>query len=1057
MKIKLSITFYISLLIPFVLQGQDLLLLVVNDSLTKEEITEYTLTINGKSMKPTRGQLNISDIDPPYSLKISHIGYNVYEARFSSVPDFLSIELIPSDNIIEEVSVNTGYQKMNRERLTGAVQTLNRDIIQRSVSSNILNRLEDMTSSISFDRRNYDFNYPSATDGSLDIRGISSLNSSNSPLIVLDNFPYEGNVENINPNDIESISILKDASAASIWGAKAGNGVIVITTKRGQNIQGAKVNFSLNGTMGKKPDLFRLDQTGSREFIELENILFEKGFYNDQIDNPSKPALSPVVELLRLHKEKEITDVELKNRMEEFRAIDIRQDYLDHFYRKSLDQRYALDISGGNGNTRYFTSFGYDENIHTLKENKSSRITFNSSIDHTFGPKVSLQTKVAYFHSRNALSPYGYEKDIYPYAELADKNGNPLPVNYEYSSRYLSEISDKGLLDWSYRPLEELFNSKKKSKNDEFLIDFGLGYQILKGFSYNIKTHFSQMVGKDEDLNDMNSFIARNLINLYTEPKETGFNYAVPMGSIFDQEFHKSRVWSIRNQLNYEGELGNVHRLTGILGQEVRAVKKHSDGTRLYGYDEDVLTFKPIDMISWFPTFDNLRGINSIGSYGFYKNRIQDNFVSFYGNIAYTFKDKYDLYTSARKDASNLFGTEINNKWTPLWSIGAAWTLTEESFFKQRFMTFLKFRVSYGYSGNVNNTVPSLSTIYHAPYLSTYGMNAFAEISNPPNPSLRWERVRTLNLGVDFSLAQERISGTVDVYRKKSFDLIASSPIDPTTGIKRTMKNSANTSAKGFDLSLNGLILKDPFVWRARMLLSYNKVMVTKYMADHEPVMSTVQGIDPIEGQPAYAVFSYRWGGLDPDSGDPLGYLEGELSKDWREILNKTKIEDLILHGSARPRWFGSFRNDFTFGKFAISVNLGFRFNYFFRKSTVEFSRLGTWFPIHSDFSDRWQESGDESFTQVPSFQFPNDTYRNSFYNGAELHIEKGDHIRFKDVRVSYKLDNVFKTLKEAEVFGYLSNVGFIWRANKERLDPDTPLNELGMPRSLSLGARFNF
>jgi len=1021
-------------------------------------IKDYTIEVNGKVADIIQGKLRLDTTLPSFRIKVRHLGYKEFSHIFSKIPDTLTINLTPLTILLESVTVNTGYQKIERERITGSVESIGSEVINRSVSSNILNRLEDLTTSVSFDRRDYDFNNPKQTDGNLDIRGISSINSSNRPLIVLDNFPYEGNIENINPNDIESISILKDAAAASIWGARAGNGVIVITSKRGKTSEKTRINFTSNVTIGQRPELFKMKQAGSKAFINMEEVLFNAGFYDDQINDPTHPALSPTVELLRQFKEGEIQENELRSVLDALGNQDIRTDYQDHFYRPSFEQRYAIDLRGGSERTGFYTSIGFDKGNQSFRYNSNSRFTFSSALDHSFGNRVKLHTKVMYNNSRTSSSPNGYGViALYPYADLVNGAGDALGVNYGYSSRYLAGVSERGLLDWTYRPLQELMNSKKSLGNNEFLADLGMDVKIGKGLSYHFSGQFSRSGGKEEDLNDLNSYMARNLINLFSEPTDQGFNYAVPMGSILDQAFYGSKRWAIRNQVSYDNRFGELHRLTGILGNEVRDATNIGEGSRMYGYDERTLISAPIDMVSWFPTFDNLQGIRNIGNYGFFREQRRDRFVSLYGNLAYTYADKYNLYASARKDASNLFGVGANNRWTPLWSIGASWDLDKEGFLHNDIVDKLKLRASYGYSGNVNNSVPALSTLALAPYLSAYGARPFAEISNPPNPSLRWERIGTINFGADFSLLDKRLSGTIDFYRKNSVDLIADSPVDPTVGIKRMMMNSANTSGTGIDLSLSAVLLRRSMEWRTNLLMSYNRVIVTKYNGEREPVMSSLQGIDPIEGQPAYAIFSYRWAGLDPMTGAPQGYLGNEISQDWRAILNETGLEGLVLHGSARPRWFGSFRNDLKVGGFSVSVNIAFRFQYFLRRPTIEYNRLGTWAPIHSDFLDRWQVPGDELHTQVPAFQYPNDTDRNNFFQGSEINVERGDNIRLKDIRIAYRLNRILPSFNNAEIFGLMTNLGFLWRANKRGLDPDTPLNGLGLPKTFSLGGTFSF
>lgn len=1043
--------------LPLTLCAQTELTLEVRDSVTKEEILDYSLSINGRWLKAEDGSIDLRGFSKPYTLRISHIGYVTYENVLERTQNPVTVLLARSGDVIEAIQINTGYQTLNRERVTGAVDHIGKEIIERSPSPNILNRLEDMTTSIAFDRRRYDFNNPKSTDNNLDVRGISTINSQITPLIVLDNFPYEGSIESINPNDIESITILKDAAASSIWGARAGNGVIVITTKQGKEYDHQTLNFVSNLSVGAKPDLFRLHQAGSGDYIDMEVFLFNEGYYDSQINSMNRPALTPVVELLHKHRGGELSDAELNEQISRFRNVDIRNDYMDYFYRPSINQQYAVNFSGTTAKSGYYLSAGYDKQDHTLRANTTQRATMNSSYNYKVGKNLDLRAKIMFTNLKNTISPFGYlpANPLYPYADLV-KEGRPLAVNYGYNASYLEGLDGKGLLDWSYSPYYELLNSNNHNTSNELLFDLAGTLKILPGLTYTINGQLGYNNGKSQQLHDIDSYIARDLINLYTNETESGYTYAVPKGGILDRGFTDRKTLGLRNQLNYTRSIARDHQFSLMAGVEVREVTHTGDGSRLYGYNKDNLVFSPVDIISRFQTYDNLRGVNSIGTSGFYRQSGTNRFVSIYGNFAYTFRNKYDLYASARRDASNLFGVETNNKWTPLWSVGGGWNIHNEEFYDVDIVSSLKLRASYGYSGNVNNGIPALATIQYAPSLSSRGRLVHASISNPPNPSLRWEKVGTVNVGLDFALWQDRLTGSVDVYRKRSTDLIASSPIDPTTGVSRMMMNSADLIGKGTDLTLMSRNLRGGFQWNSNLMLSYNSVMVSKFMAERNPVMAKVQDIDPIEGYPAYAVFSYKWAGLNPENGNPRGYLNGEISEDWRDILNNTTLDEFRMHGSARPLWFGSLRNDFKYKNIGVSVNIGFRFKYFFRKPNLDYSRVGTWHAIHSDYNKRWEQPGDELVTDVPSFLYPNVSQRNTFYNGAEIQVLKGDVIRLNDVRLSYKWENV-PYFKNMEVFGLMSNIGIIWRANNEHLDPATPQNNIGLPRTVSFGLNVGF
>ncbi|KGE13524.1 SusC/RagA family TonB-linked outer membrane protein [Sphingobacterium deserti] len=1051
-RCSLWIIVWLGLCLPLGVQAQTSLTLIVRDSATQETVADYSFTVNGRWLKPENGRYNLAAFKKPYHLRVTHIGYAPYARSFDTLPAQLLVLLLKGENVLDEVEVNTGYQSISRERLTGSVEVVGKEVLERSPSSNILNRLEDMTTAVAFDRRTYNYNFPHSTDENISVRGISTIESAQAPLIILDNFPYEGSIENINPNDVESISILKDAAASSIWGARAGNGVIVVTTKKGSVREVPRISLSSNFSVEAKPDLFRLQQTGSSEFIDMEMYLFQQGFYNAQINNLRRPVLSPVVELLRLNRDGLLPEDAMRAQIDRYRDIDIRQDYMDYFYRNSVDRRYALNISGGTERSGYYLSAGFDQQDHTLRYNGTERITLNSSYNISLGKRVDVQSKIMFSRLRNERSNFGYDpmQPIYPYAQLLE-NGEALAVNHGYSARYLDGLEGRGLLDWRYRPYDELRGSENWTLANDLLINLGATVKILPGLSFSTSGQLGYNNGKGNQLSDLDSYLARNLINRYTSGTQGSYRYGVPMGGILAQTFSDSRSLSLRNQLDYQKRFAKKHNISMLVGAEVRESTQTGNGNRLFGYNPKNLTFIPVDLLSNFPTYENVGGSVSIGTTGFYTQSFTNRFVSLYGNMAYTYADRYDLYLSARRDASNIFGVETNNKWTPLWSIGGAWSLHKESFFNNELFSTLKLRISYGHSGNVNNTVPALSTVQYGAAVSGYGRLRFATLVNPPNPSLRWENVQTTNLGLDFALLKSRLKGSIDLYQKKSVDLIGSTPMDPTTGITQMNMNSADLMGRGMDFTLTSQNLQGALQWSSTLMLSYNKVMVTRYMVERNPVMSAIQNVAPIEGYPAYAVFSYPWGGLNPETGNPIGFLNGEASEDYRNIINNSTIDDLILHGNARPLWFGSLRNDLRYKNISLSMNIGFRFQYFFRRAGLEQGGLGTWRPIHADWSTRWQASGDEQYTNVPSFIYPTNSFRDNFYNGAEVNVQRGDVLRLNDVRVAYRWGKS-RFFQNIECFALVSNVGILWRANDIGIDPATPRNEIGLPRTVSIG-----
>ncbi|WP_312364368.1 TonB-dependent receptor plug domain-containing protein [Sphingobacterium sp.] len=270
------------------------------------------------------------------TVKFTYIGYKPLEAEYSAGVS-LTIRMIPVENQLEEVEVvSTGYQKIPKERATGSFEFVDNKLLNRKVSTDFVSRLEDVVPSISSTK------FFSENKGRLlniNVRGVSTMNSESWPLVVIDGVPYpnnfdllNGNFMNINPNDILNVTVLKDASASSIWGAQSGNGVIVITTKRGKYNQPFQIDFNTNLTIGEKPDLYYAPQMESSDYIDLEQLLFDKGYWTSRIKRYNG-SMTPVIQLLKKFKENSITSDELKSELDMLRNVDVRKDYLTYMYR----------------------------------------------------------------------------------------------------------------------------------------------------------------------------------------------------------------------------------------------------------------------------------------------------------------------------------------------------------------------------------------------------------------------------------------------------------------------------------------------------------------------------------------------------------------------------------------------------------------------------------------------------------------------------------------------------------------------------------------------------
>lgn len=1005
-----------------------------------------------------RFQLKCSAQD---TLVFSYIGYQSVEIPVGDKSEWV-VHLEVDTEVLSTVEVySTGYQQLPPERATGSFAWIDKNLLQRSTSTDIISRLENITPGLLFDRRTVS-DATGMDQRNLRIRGVTSIESDNSPLIVVDHFPYEGDLNNINPNDVESITVLRDAAAASIWGARAANGVIVITLKQGKKNQPLSVSFSTNVTMSERPDLhYTPEFIPAADYIGLEKELFHQGFYNSDETSASHPALSPVIELLIAERDQNITSEELNSALSNLAEYDVRNQTEKYFYRQSWKQQHALSLSGGSEKTQHYLSTGYDHNLASIAGNELSRVSIVSK--NTFKPmeSLALSMDLAFTdqnQTTNGLS-WGSIGTNLPYNRFADDDGNWLPITNTLRTSYLDEMEQLGFLDWQYRPLQEKALKDITNKSTEYRISPGLAYGFGKHMKLNLNYQYQQINTRYHNLQDKESYYVRHQVNRFTQQDGS---QPFPYGDILTQRMAQQLAHSGRAQLNYHHELSPSHAFVGLLGIEARQVQTQGYGMQAFGYDDQVLTYNnQLDYTTRYPVLP--RGSVYLPQPDMAISDMIDRYLSWFANASYTLKNKYLISGSARYDASNLFGVKTNQKGVPLWSVGAGWTLSNEQFYHAAQLPYLKLRATYGYNGNINKSVTAYPTAVYSSDIET-GLPT-AILKSAGNPQLRWEKVGMLNLGIDFESRKERLAGSIEFYHKNGKDIIGESPLDPTSGSGNMTNyiNYAETQTNGVDLQITSVNLKRSLVWSTNWIWSYTSNKILKFYDESitnnniRSGLSSNSSILPHQNKSVDALYSTPWWGLEHDSGDPLIMIDEELVKDYRDYVRALTLDDLMYHGVSVAPFFGAVRNNFSWNNLSLSLNISWRAGYYFRKSALSYTDLINYGEMHRDYVSRWQNPGDEAHTNVPSFTTDTDSYRDFIYTASEVLIEKGDHIRLEDINLSYTLKHRGLPFKELKMFVYAKNLGILWQASKSGLDPDYPNATYRSPRTYSIGLNATF
>lgn len=1003
------------------------------------------------------------------TLLISHTNY-LSETVIVTTAVTLNIRLQNREGLQEEVFVSSGYQRISKARTTGAFSKINAAVLKEQVSPDILSRLKNV-SNVYFDTKNLSDRRTNIT-----LRGLSTINGNTAPLIVLDNFPYNGNIADINPEDVESITLLKDATAASIWGAKSANGVIVITTKKGSYNQPVAVDFSTIVSVSNLPGFTRAYDMKIKDYIEVEQYLYKKGYKLSDTSSSIHPPFTPVYEMLLQRSKGLISDADSATFIQNLLKVNTEDEYRNAFYQKAITRQYSIGLRGGGKNYTWTISGGYNSIINTLRLNSSDKK--NLRLENRFEPVKGLEIGLNLFYTQSGSNSrptpeYNSAKigsKTVPYLRFSDTGGQPVAISQYYRGGFIDTLGHDRLLDWHYYPLSDYQYNRTTSTIQNLLMGISINYNFLRHFNLALNYQQEQQQSDTRELHEQESYYARNLINLYTvpgTPSGSPLMYNIPQGDILIRSSQKRLSRYARAQLTFQKAWNELQYL-GFAGGEISEIRLYGqDASSFYGYREDPLSQATLSFNTYYPTYITgaqqfIPGAPKLGSSTF------NRFVSGFMNHELSFKRRYIINASLRSDASNLFGLNANDKWNPFWSTGAAWNIANERFFEKNIFSFLKLRATIGIGGNVDPTRTALpvATSWNDPVSNYYSLN----INQINNPSLKWEQSRQLNLAVDFEALKQRVAGSLDFYFKKGTNLYGPSPLDYTAWGKTNtvVKNIAAMKGKGLELSLQTKNVTGPFEWNSSLLFNYNESKTTDYYQANAAnvyyfILSGGQ-IAPVVGKPLYAVAAYKWGGLD-NKGDPLGYINGTLSTDYNKIRESAYNGDqsgIVYIGQQDPKFFGALSNNFHFRNWELLINISYKLGHYFQRPALNYNTLYSTGTGNLEYENRWQQPGDENRTNVPAMvytNYPNFSGRDAFYTASEINYLKADHIRLEYINLSYsfpfnKKEHFF--LKECSLVGSLAGIGIIWRKNKEHLDPDyyytyTPPKQY----SLSLRARF--
>ncbi|KFF04132.1 SusC/RagA family TonB-linked outer membrane protein [Flavobacterium reichenbachii] len=989
-------------------------------------------------------------------LIFEYLGYKKLEV---TVTDSLIINPILLEDVskLDEVKiVSTGYQKIDRERSTGSFVAITAKDLEKVPVNNVLHRLEGQVAGLQLNILDSDNTFVYGTtygDGqgrnsyNVAIRGKSTLETNAMPLIVLDGTPTELDIRTINPNDIEKITFLKDAASASIYGARAANGVMVIDTKKGKQGK-TRINFSQNYGFSNKPSLSKLPLMNSSQVLNLEQEFVDKNLVSDpaSISYMLTTPVSQGMDLMFQYKRGDITEAQKNAGLDVLRNRNTYGQAEKYLLQAATTQNYNLSFSGAENDYSYFMSGSYSKEETQAKGNSGQRLTLLSNQDFKLFNYLKMSTSLRgsifkYADNGLGIKPLGISANtLLPYDQIVGDDGNSVNYYQRYYSAQTIPLEQAGYLPWTYNYIDELKNSDKSSNELNFGATISATAPILKGLDAVGTYSIEDSRTSNDNMYNQDTFFARDRINSTTSINNNGdLVNAIPKGGIYQNNEFGTSSYTVRGQLNYDGIIGQDHLINAMGGIEARETRESQDSRTLFGYNPKTQTSVDIPSMNYI----DVNGYNYTLQYGNDHKDVRRRFLSYYGNAGYTYKNKYTITGSARLDDYNNFGVDKRLRRTPLWSTGAKWNIKEESFLKEsELFNSLSLRASYGYNGNINLDVFPFTNISLS-NLDTFSQQPFAFITAPANPNLRWEKTAILNFGVDFSILNNRLGGTIEYYTKDSKDLIVDFPISPFYGVQNNSlkQNAATISGKGVDVSLNATILKSKdFTWDSGLVVSYNTSEVTdSRFQNFSQYLNGSGGTTPVKGYPLNSVFAFRSAGLDATGRTQVYDKSGNIVNSFTSLK---EIDDMKYMGTNIPSYFGSFSHTFTYKKVSLYILATYKFDYVLFKPTYGgyVNRQGRFnqYDLNTDIDQRWRNPGDEATTSVPGIQGSTGLSYIRYINGEDQ-IFDGDHIRFRELSLKYDLKELIDrgSITGASVTFTARNLGFFWRKNKDGLDPD--------------------
>lgn len=974
------------------------------------------------------------------TLEVSYVGMKTKSVQ-TTTDSQIDIVLETSADMLDEVIVS-GFQTISRERNTGSAIVVGAEKLGKIQAPDLSSKLEGITPGLTI------------YNNQMSIRGNSSFSISSTPLLVIDGQPATGmSLDDINPNTIESVTVLKDAAATSLYGVYASNGVIVVTTKRGADRK-LEAHFSLGYYYNPLPSMDYQHYASTSDIIDLERDMLLSdpdyiknpvAYFNTKASKTNAAYMSQVDMLYYRMAHNQISESEVNASLDLLRRNDYRREYQKHLMQNSLTQDYNVTLNAGSDKYGFYAAVRYQKmGMHT-KFNSDDRLSFYTRNDLKVAPWMKLTLGANIWLKKTAYTQatgLGYAAAM-PYDTLYDGEGN-LSYRYLYNQVLAENVnSTDGLNFMGYNAIEESTNNKNKT--DDLYMKYFLqaNFDLLPGLDFELKAQYEKRKVNASEYDEADSYMMRSMINEFASTNSRGgFTYNIPEGG--HQLYNDTNYdnYNVRAQFNYRNTFGDKHDVTALIGAEAREDKSNQHIGERYGFDAQRLTYGQVDWrtLSQNGVIGQLYANSRTKAENLYVGDVKHRYVSAYFNAGYVYDSRYSLNASVRVEQADLFGSDPKYRYRPLWSVGGSWNIDKEQFMRDlTWLNMLKFRATYGITGMVDQS--------SSPYLlasfatSPYSNGPVTIITTPPNSSLRWEKTSTFNVGLDFMLIN-RLSGSFDFYRKYSSDLLVNKSIDPSLGFGGMARaNNGAMKNMGVELHLSYDWIKNrDFTFTTSFSAAYNKNTIEKI--DYKPTdaldMMRYPTSNYLEGDTYNSLYAYKYAGLT-ENGNPSVYNENGEAVSINPVRN---IDAVVCVGQLTPKWNGALNLDFRWRDLTVFAKMVYYAGHSLRldvPTLYDSNHKLLDSSVNESIVDRW--TTDNTNTDIPVMGIHGDSgERNEHWKYADVNTASASFVKLRNIGVAYTFPT--RLLKKTHAFQgaqlrfQIDNLCH-WASNKHDIDPE--------------------